>query len=48
MLYEIFNSLKEALGLDYFILRISDEVVQNLNPKFGLREYQNLRLCGGG
>jgi type III restriction enzyme len=40
MLYETFNSLKEAHGQDYFTSRISDEIIQNLNPKFELREYQ--------
>jgi len=44
MLYETFNSLKEAHGQDYFISRVSDEVVQNLNPKFELREYQKEAL----
>ncbi len=44
MLYEVFNSLKEALGVDYFISRVSDEIVQNLNPKFELREYQKEAL----
>ncbi|MDI6689562.1 MAG: DEAD/DEAH box helicase family protein [Actinomycetota bacterium] len=40
MLYEVFNSLKEAHGEDYFTSRIDNEIVQNLNPKFELREYQ--------
>jgi type III restriction enzyme len=40
MLYETFNSLKEAHGEDYFTSRIDNEIVQNLNPKFELREYQ--------
>ena len=44
MLYEIFNSLKEAHGQDYFISRVSDDVVLNLNPKFELREYQKEAL----
>ena len=44
MLYKVFNSLKEALGQDYFTSRVSDEIVQNLNPKFELREYQNEAL----
>jgi len=44
MLYETFNSLKEAHGQDYFTSRVSDEVVQNLNPKFELREYQKEAL----
>lgn len=54
MLYEIFNSLKEAHGSDYFTLRVSDllaaaaaqagDIVQNLNPRFELREYQKEAL----
>lgn len=44
MLYETFNSLKEAHGQDYFISRVSDEIAQNLNPKFELREYQKETL----
>ncbi|MDI6883491.1 MAG: DEAD/DEAH box helicase family protein [Patescibacteria group bacterium] len=44
MLYEIFNLLKEAHGLDYFTSRVSDKIVQNLNPKFKLREYQKEAL----
>jgi len=44
MLYEIFNSLKEAHGQDYFTSRVSDDVVSNLNPKFELREYQKEAL----
>jgi len=44
MLYETFNSIKESFGLDYFTSRISDEIVQNLNPKFELREYQKEAL----
>jgi len=44
MLYETFNSLKEAHGEDYFTSRVSDEIVQNLNPKFELREYQKEAL----
>jgi len=40
MLYETFNSIKESFGTDYFISRVSDEIAQNLNPKFELREYQ--------
>ncbi|MBT9131616.1 MAG: hypothetical protein DDT33_00106 [Firmicutes bacterium] len=40
MLYETFNSLKEAHGEDYFNSRLNDEIVRNLNPKFELREYQ--------
>ncbi|MEW6684913.1 MAG: DEAD/DEAH box helicase family protein [Candidatus Edwardsbacteria bacterium] len=44
MLYETFNSLKEAHGEDYFISRLDDEIVRNLNPKFELREYQKEAL----
>ena len=44
MLYEIFNSIKESFGEDYFTSRIDDEIVQNLNPKFELREYQKEAL----
>jgi len=44
MLYETFNSLKESFGQDYFTSRIDNEIVQNLNPKFELREYQKEAL----
>jgi len=44
MLYETFNSIKESFGDDYFTSRIDDEIVQNLNPKFELREYQKEAL----
>jgi len=44
MLYETFNLLKEAHGEDYFTSRIDNKVVQNLNPKFELREYQKEAL----
>ena len=54
MLYETFNSVKESFGQDYFISRVSDlpaetsaqagDIVQNLNPKFELREYQKEAL----
>ncbi len=40
MLYEVFNSLKEAHGEDYFTSRVSDEIAQNLNQKFELYDYQ--------
>jgi len=40
MLYEIFNANKESLGEDFFTSRIDNEIIQNLNPKFELREYQ--------
>jgi len=44
MLYETFNSIKESFGEDYFTSRVADEIVQNLNPKFELREYQKEAL----
>jgi type III restriction enzyme len=44
MLYETFNSIKESFGQDYFTRRVADEIVQNLNPKFELREYQKEAL----
>ncbi len=44
MLYETFNSLKEAHGENYFTSRIDGEIAQNLNPKFELREYQKEAL----
>ncbi len=44
MLYETFNANKESLGEDFFTSRVDDEVVQNLNPKFELREYQKEAL----
>ena len=44
MLYEVFNSVKESFVQDYFTSRISDEIVQNLNQKFELREYQKEAL----
>ncbi|GAG82987.1 unnamed protein product, partial [marine sediment metagenome] len=44
ILYEVFDSLKEAHGLDYFTSRVSNEIVQNLIPKFKLREYQKEAL----
>ncbi|URA09247.1 DEAD/DEAH box helicase family protein [Thermospira aquatica] len=40
MLYKTFDSLKEAHGEDYFTSRVEEDVYQNLNPKFQLREYQ--------
>lgn len=40
MLYEDYDSLKRRLGSDYFTARIDDDVANNLNPKFVLREYQ--------
>lgn len=44
MLYETFNSIKESFRQDYFTSRVSDEIVQNINPKFELREYQKEAL----
>jgi len=44
MLYEVFNSLKEAHGPDYFTSRVSDKIIQSLNSKFELREYQKEAL----
>jgi len=44
MLYETFNANKESLGEDFFISRLDDEIVRNLNPKFELREYQKEAL----
>ena len=44
MLYETFNSIKESFGQDYFTQRIDDKIVQNLNLKFELREYQKEAL----
>jgi len=44
MLYETFNSIKESFGLDYFTSRVANGIVQNLNPKFELREYQKEAL----
>ena len=44
MLYETFNSIRESFGSDYFTSRVSDEIVQNLNSKFELREYQKEAL----
>jgi type III restriction enzyme len=40
MFYETFNANKESFGEDFFTSRLDSEVVQNLNPKFELREYQ--------
>jgi type III restriction enzyme len=40
MLYETFNANRESFGQDFFTSRLDGEVVQNLNPKFELREYQ--------
>ena len=48
MLYEVFNSLKKAHGLDYFTLRVSDEIVQNLNPKEALGRFDCRRDVRAG
>jgi type III restriction enzyme len=40
MLYETFSANRESFGQDFFTSRLDSEVVQNLNPKFELREYQ--------
>jgi len=44
MLYETFNSIRESFGQDYFTSRIDNDIVQNLNFKFELREYQKEAL----
>ena len=44
MLYETFDSLKEAHGQGYFSTRVADEIIQNLNAKFELRDYQKEAL----
>jgi type III restriction enzyme len=44
MLYETFNSLKEAHGQDYFASRVGEDITQNLNSKFELRDYQKEAL----
>lgn len=44
MLYETFNSLLTAHGEDYFKSRIDSKIIENLNPKFVLREYQKETL----
>jgi type III restriction enzyme len=44
MLYEIFNSIKESFGQDFFTSRVSEDIIQNLNPKFELRDYQKEAL----
>lgn len=38
MLYKDFNAKKRTDGEDIFTSRIDNDVVQNLNPKFELRE----------
>jgi type III restriction enzyme len=44
MLYETFDSIKESFGQDYFSSRVSEDIIQNLNPKFELRDYQKEAL----
>jgi len=44
MLYEDFNAKRRTDGEDVFTSRVSGEIVQNLNPKFELREYQKEAL----
>jgi type III restriction enzyme len=44
MLYETFDSIKESFGQDYFTSRVSEDIIQNLNPKFELRDYQKEAL----
>ena len=44
MFYETYNAIKESFGEDFFTSRIDDEIAQNLNPKFKLREYQKEAL----
>ena len=39
MLYQTFDLIKESFGPDYFTSRVADEIAQNFNPKFELREY---------
>jgi len=40
MLYEDFNSKRKLDGEEVFISRIDNEITQNINSKFELREYQ--------
>ena len=44
MLYEDFNAKRRTDGEDVFTLHVNDRIVQNLNPKFELREYQKEAL----
>jgi type III restriction enzyme len=44
MLYETFDSIKESFGQDYFTSRVNEDIIQNLNPKFELRDYQKEAL----
>jgi len=40
MLSETFNSALKINGLDFFKGKVNDDIIQNLNPNFSLREYQ--------
>ena len=40
MLYETFDSALKINGPDFFKNKVTDDIVQNLNPKFALRNYQ--------
>lgn len=44
MLFEIFDALKIAHGQDYFTTQLDEEVINNLNPRLALREYQKEAL----
>ena len=44
MLYEDFDAKRRTDGEDVFTLRVGSEIIQNLNPKFELREYQKEAL----
>ena len=44
MLYKTFDSIKESFGQDYFTSRVNEDIIQNLNPKFELRDYQKEAL----
>jgi type III restriction enzyme len=44
MLYETFDSIKESFGQDYFTSRVNEDIIQNINPKFELRNYQKEAL----
>jgi type III restriction enzyme len=44
MLYKTFDSIKESFEQDYFTSRVNEDIIQNLNPKFELRDYQKEAL----
>jgi type III restriction enzyme len=44
MPYETFDSINESFRQDYFTSRVSEDIIQNLNPKFELRDYQKEAL----